>query len=75
MLFRDWDGLPIEFNVDVPYRCERGRKFDIEFEKSEHNVTCLPGNNWDEHLNLTGDVYPQCVESKFLQQRVKSIIL
>ncbi len=64
LLYRDWDANPVNFTVDVPYRCERGRKFDIDFDKTEHNVTCLPGNEWDEHLDLTGGAYPICVESE-----------
>ncbi len=60
-LYADWDGDPVEFDSNVPYRCERGAKFNISFEKTEENATCLEGNNWVHPAN---DSWPICVSSK-----------
>lgn len=54
-----WDGNPVEFNVDVNYTCERGMKFEDDFDQGSLAVRCLEDNVWS-----TPTVWPVCVESK-----------
>ncbi len=61
LLYPDWNLNPVEFNKNLSYRCERGRKFDLDFDKTEENVTCMAGNEWDKPDDNT---WPICVESK-----------
>ena len=56
----NWDGLPVDFNATVNYTCERGMKFEDDFDLSHQEALCNPGNTWTE------PPWKTCVESKQL---------
>ncbi len=60
-LYADWDGNPVEFGTNISYKCEHGKKFDLDFDKPEEIATCLSGNDWKQPEK---GQWPQCVESK-----------
>ncbi len=60
-LYPDWNGNPVEFNTNISYKCERGRKFNDDFDQTVVNATCLPENKWTKPLD--GE-WPKCNESK-----------
>ena len=52
-----WDGNLIEFEDKVIYICDRGRKFQDDFDQINVEATCKPEYTWD--LPIWG----QCIES------------
>ena len=58
----EWDGLPVDFNSSVSYRCETEELF-FEWDNlmEEYNVSCLVGGTWD-----TPKEWPTCLPCKLL---------
>ena len=52
-----WDGNLIEFEDKVIYICDRGRKFQDDFDQINVEATCKPEYTWDL------PVWGQCIES------------
>lgn len=53
-----WNGLPADFDEDVQFQCQRGMKFDKDFNQIYQIATCRPDNRWDV------PEWGQCVESE-----------
>ena len=54
-----WDGNLIEFEDKVIYICDRGRKFQDDFDQINVEATCKPEYTWDL------PVWGQCIESNY----------
>ena len=54
-----WDGLPIEFDSEMDYICDRGMKFKEDFNLDKQIGTCRKDNKWE----LPPEFY-HCAESK-----------
>ena len=55
-----WDGLPVDFNSSVSYRClTEDTFFEWDNLMEEYNVTCLTGGKWDAPKE-----WPQCLPCK-----------
>ena len=64
-----WDGNLIEFEDKVIYICDRGRKFQDDFDQLNVEATCKPEYTWDL------PVWGQCIESKINSLHIKLIAL
>ena len=57
LIVSGWDGNLIEFEDKVIYICDRGRKFQDDFDQINVEATCKPEYTWDL------PVWGQCIES------------
>ena len=59
LIVSGWDGNLIEFEDKVIYICDRGRKFQDDFDQINVEATCKPEYTWDL------PVWGQCIESNY----------
>ena len=60
-LMLDWDGLPVDFNGTVSYKCQSEDTYFLwDNTVEEFNVTCLNGGLWEEP-----EEWPECVACKY----------
>ena len=52
-------GVPVEFDSSVNYTCERGMRFEDDFDLVAQSATCRLDNKWDRPAE-----WKNCVESK-----------
>ena len=52
-------GVPVEFDSSVNYTCERGMRFEDDFDLAAQSATCRLDNKWDRPAE-----WKNCVESR-----------
>ena len=52
-------GVPVEFDSSVNYTCERGMRFEDDFDRVAQSATCRLDNKWERPAE-----WKNCVESK-----------